>query len=319
MDALIYVVPFLIGSVVFGYYWGASTRTNKERQNVVREREKTLKVLAGLLTSTEQLTTDVSQYNTEIRGVGQKLDDMHVDGELAVFQQAMLQQVAAVLESNRKLEDDLQCTKIRVEAQAQEIDRARKEARTDPLSGVGNRAAFDERLQYSLALYRRQRIPFVLVLADVDHFKWINDGHGHQAGDLVVQGIGRLLKSCLREEDFAARYGGDEFALLLSNVDLAYSARIVERLRGLISERNFDQGSGDERIAVTLSVGLAASWEEATPEEILRRADTALYRSKELGRNNVQCFISDKQVLPASQVIAEQASAKTESKAEEAK
>jgi diguanylate cyclase len=226
-----------------------------------------------------------------------------------------LQQVTTVLESNRRLEDDLQCTRIRVEQQAEEIDRARKEARTDPLSGVGNRAAFDERLQYRLAMWRRQRVPFVLVLADVDHFKWINDGHGHQAGDLVVQGLGALLKSCLREEDFAARYGGDEFALLLANVDLTHGAKIVERLRTFVSGRNFDKGSSTERLAITLSIGMASSWEGATPEEILRRADTALYRSKEAGRNNVHCFVNDKQLVPAPQLISQAGSEAAEEKA----
>jgi diguanylate cyclase len=304
VEALFYVVPFLFASVVFGYYWGASTRTNKERQTALRERDSTLKVLATLLNATDQLTTDVSQYNTDLRGVGQKLDDLHVDGELAVFQQALLKQVSSVLESNRKLEDDLQCTRVRVEEQAQEIDRARQEARTDPLSGVGNRAAFDERLQYRLAMYRRQRVPFVLVLCDIDHFKWINDGHGHQAGDLVVQGFGGLLKSCLREEDFAARYGGDEFAILLANVDLLHGARIVERLRNLVSGRNFDKGASTERLAVTLSIGMAASWEGATPEEIVRRTDLALYRAKEAGRNNVHCYVSEKQLVPAPQLVA---------------
>lgn len=319
MEALIYVIPFLCGSVVFGYYWGASTRTNKERQAAVRERDSTLKVLATLLSATDQLTTDVSQYNTDLRGVGQKLDGLHVDGDLAVFQQALLKQVSTVLESNRKLEDDLQCTRIRVEEQAQEIDRARKEARTDPLSGVGNRAAFDERLQYRLAMFRRQRVPFVLVLCDVDHFKWINDGHGHQAGDLVVQGMGALLKNCLRDEDFAARYGGDEFGLLLANVDLVQGARIVERLRMLVSGRNFDKGSSTERIAVTLSVGMAASWEGATPEEMLRRTDLALYRSKEAGRNNVHCYVGEKQLVAATQLIASSASAASEVPAAESK
>jgi diguanylate cyclase len=304
VEALFYVVPFLLASVVFGYYWGASTRTNKERQAAVRDRDSTLKVLATLLTATDQLTTDVTQYNTDLRGVGQKLDGLHVDGELAVFQQVLLKQVAAVLESNRRLEDDLQCTRVRVEEQAQEIDRARKEARTDPLSGIGNRAAFDERLQYRLAMFRRQRVPFVLVLCDVDHFKWINDGHGHQAGDLVVQGLGGLLKSCLREEDFAARYGGDEFAILLANVDLVHGARIVERLRTLVSGRNFDKGASTERLAVTLSIGMAASWEGASAEEILRRTDLALYRSKEAGRNNVHCYVNEKQLVPAPQMVA---------------
>lgn len=303
MDALFYVIPFLAASVVFGYYWGASTRTNREHMAAVRERESTLKVLATLLTATDQLTSDVSQYNTDLQGVGQKLDGLHVDGELAVFQQALLKQVATVLESNRKLEDDLQCTRTRVEEQAEEIDRARKEARTDPLSGVGNRAAFDERLQYRLAMFRRQRVPFVLVLCDVDHFKWINDGHGHQAGDLVVQGLGSLLKSCLRDEDFAARHGGDEFALLLANVDLTQGARIIERLRTLVSGRNFDKGAGHERLAVTLSIGMAASWEGASPEEIMRRADLALYRSKEAGRNNVHCYVSEKQLTPAVDLV----------------
>jgi diguanylate cyclase len=300
VTALFYVIPCLLASVIAGYYLGITTRAGKECQEARKEREATRKVLTGLLSATEKISTDVDHYSTEIREVEQSLSHLHVEGELAEIQSALLTQMAAVLEANQQLEDDLSCTRLRMEVQAEEIDKAKTEARTDALSGIGNRKAFDEKLDQFLARWRREETPFVLVMADIDHFKWINDGHGHQAGDMIVENLGSLLKSWLREGDFVARFGGDEFALLLSNVELDRAAEICERLRVLISRANFDFGERSERGAVTFSIGLAACHEGATAEAMLHRADRALYRSKEAGRNKVHTYRSEDRLEPVS-------------------
>lgn len=303
MTALLFVIPWLAASVLAGYYLGVSTRAGKEFKAAVKERDAALRVLNELSSATDQMTSDVNHHSSEIRDVGETLNHMEVGDEFEGVQSTLLRQVASVLEANQRLEDDLTCTRLEMEKQAQEIDRARKEARTDALSGAANRMAFDERLKVLLAMWRRHQYSFFLMLADIDHFKWINDSHGHQAGDLVVQRIGETLRGCVREEDFVARYGGDEFALLITNTDREGAMELTERIRQRVSACNFDLGPGTEKVAVTFSIGLAGVWEGATPEEMLHRADQALYRSKEAGRNKVHCYQDGGECLAVTEEV----------------
>jgi diguanylate cyclase len=287
------VLPWVLASVVvgvgIGFYLGLTAKPQKKQAENRRE-AATLNVLSNVLAAAEQLNLDVGTHNTEIQAVGRHLTGMKVDDSMREVQQTLLGEITSVLEANQQLEDDLNYARLRIEEQAQELDRTRREARTDPLSGVANRKGFDEKLQMMLGAYKRQGKRCVLALADVDHFKWINDTHGHTAGDQVVTQVGQFLRDCLRGEDFVARFGGDEFALIFANVDLDAGAAVAERIRASVSKNNFGLRVGEEQAAVTFSIGLAAAWDGATAEALLERADQALYRAKESGRNKVYCY-----------------------------
>jgi diguanylate cyclase len=294
MTSLVYVTAWVLTSVTVGlcvgFYLGRTTCVSKQLLLAKKERESALKTLLSLLESTSKLTSDVGSHNTELAAVGRQIEELTLSGELEDVQQALLRTVGAVLEANHRLEEDLHYTTYRVEEQAQEIDRSRAEARTDALSGVANRKAFDEKLQFLTTNWKRTGEPFALVLADVDHFKWINDTHGHPAGDLVVQHVGNFLKSTLRSGDFVARYGGDEFALLFPQTELEIAAKVSERIRASITKNNFDVGGNGERAAITFSMGVAASTDASSAAEILKHADEAVYQSKRSGRNCVRVY-----------------------------
>lgn len=300
MDMLLFILPWVCGSAAAGFLLGTYTVSKGERRAAARQRETTLKVLAAALQSTDQLNVNVNHYNSEIREVEQNLADMHTEGDAQHAQQALLSQVALVLDSNQRLQDDLTVTRLQMEEQAQEIDRARKEARTDPLSGIGNRKAFDERLEMFLTFWRREKRPFVLVMADIDHFKWINDCHGHRAGDQVIENVGKLLRGCVRDQDFVARYGGDEFAILIGDTDLDMASLITERVRDRISTHNYELNTDTEKGAITFSIGMANVWEGATADELMARADAALYRSKHAGRNAVFRYQDAESIVPVT-------------------
>lgn len=285
---VLWVLPSVLVGVYVGHYLGRGGRGARERQAVREERESTLKSVAALLTSAEKLSSDVDSHSSEIAQVSRQVGDLKVSGEMEQVQRTLLRELQSVLVSNQRLEDDLVVARHRMEEQAQEIDRTRLEARTDALSGVANRKAFDERLSFMLTALRREGQSFVLLLADVDHFKWINDTHGHTAGDRVVAHVGEFLKSFVRTRDYVARYGGDEFAILLAPCDTLSAQPVAERIRAAIARKNFDAGLGEERVTVTFSMGYAAALAGDTPESIIARADRALYRSKEGGRNQVQ-------------------------------
>jgi diguanylate cyclase (GGDEF)-like protein len=174
------------------------------------------------------------------------------------------------------------------------VERARAaehRATSDALTGLGNRAAFDATLAaaYQAARGGRTTDPFVLVIADVDRFKAFNDGFGHQAGDAVLQGVAAALRRFARSEDAVCRYGGEEFAVIATGVDLAGGRALAERLRRAVEKAEIEHEGRIHR--VTASFGVAAHAGEAAtgePAALIRVADAALYRAKEAGRNRVE-------------------------------
>lgn len=214
MDSLAYIAPWVFGSIcvgmLVGFYAGRGRPDKDEEVGLAQsERQATLKVLVDLLSTAERMTSDVECHNTEIQQTAENVGNLDASGEAETVKQALLGQIAGLLTSNRRLEDDLKYSRYRMEEQAEEIDDARREARTDPLTGVSNRKAFDEKFHLLHTTWRRQGQPYVLILADLDKFKRINDCHGHQTGDRVLQKLGSWLKQWVREGDFVGRYGGD--------------------------------------------------------------------------------------------------------------
>jgi len=161
----------------------------------------------------------------------------------------------------------------------------------DGLTGLWNRSYLDRRLESELNVARRYGRPLTLVLADVDHFKRVNDSLGHLFGDIVLQGIAEGLRAYARRSDIVARYGGEEFAILLTDTNLRSAMYVSERLRSSAESRHFEARS--EIVSVTASFGVACSEEIGavlTPEELIRAADVALYASKDAGRNCVHVY-----------------------------
>lgn len=166
-----------------------------------------------------------------------------------------------------------------------QLDFARQEARTDSLTGLWNRKAFDEQLAIQTAIARRYELPLSVVLLDIDHFKQINDTHGHAVGDAVLQELARRLRKSVRDADLIARYGGEEFAILLPQTDLAGGVQLAERIRQQIASSPLRIPGGE--IQLTASAGVASLIPEVSASELTRRADAALYQSKQFGRNRV--------------------------------
>jgi diguanylate cyclase len=276
-------------SLVAGYYIGRTTTHSEQERRAYRERENSLRALIDVLRSVQELRTDVDHRNTEMAAVQRQMDGIHVTGELEIIRQEILGQIRLLLDSNHRLEEDLTFARCRMEEQAEELDRTRLEAHTDALSGVANRKAFDDKLTILLGYHRRDGMSFALVLADLDRFKWINDTFGHQAGDRVISQLGRLLMQAVREGDFVARFGGDEFAILLPQCDAESALRVADRIRSGTARANFGVASS-EHTAITVSVGVALVQHGDTAEALFRRADEALYASKNGGRNQVRCY-----------------------------
>lgn len=155
-------------------------------------------------------------------------------------------------------------------------------ATTDALTGIANRRKFDQLLENEIKRATRYQLPLTLVLFDIDHFKRINDTYGHTAGDRVLAEIARLVSSNIRTNDYFARWGGEEFALLATHSDEALTAILCDKLCALIAVHAFPVVG-----QITCSFGVSELRPEDLPGSLVARADEALYRAKSLGRNRV--------------------------------
>lgn len=158
-------------------------------------------------------------------------------------------------------------------------------ALTDALTGMQNRRYFDDALKEYLEEFRRIGKPVGLMVLDLDHFKSVNDTHGHDVGDEVLRRVAQCLKDFTRYHDVAARVGGEEFAVVAPNMDLEILQKFAERIRKAISELVIE--SGNVRLKVTSSFGLALWDGRETSDAFYKRADKMLYKAKTTGRNRV--------------------------------
>ncbi len=168
--------------------------------------------------------------------------------------------------------------------------RHKRDAETDALTGLLNRRALIDRTQ-------RLPAPAAVVVFDIDHFKQVNDVHGHHIGDTVLQMFGAILSTTARQEDMAARLGGEEFAIVLPGATALAAALIAERVRQSFTDHRFVSAAGD--FSITVSAGVANATEgQSDFSMLLRQADTALYEAKREGRNRIIFFVEKTNLVP---------------------
>jgi len=174
-------------------------------------------------------------------------------------------------------------------------------ARTDVLTGLPNRRAILEALHWQVAYARRARLPLTVVLCDLDHFKRVNDRHGHEGGDLALKAFARVCREVKRETDLAGRWGGEEFLLVLPNTDIDGAQVFGERFLGALRQRQVRMPDGSEA-GIRASLGAARVWTTESEDAAISRADAALYRAKESGRDRM---VVDRGATPAPRVRSE--------------
>jgi diguanylate cyclase (GGDEF)-like protein len=156
-------------------------------------------------------------------------------------------------------------------------------SRTDALTGLRNRRSFDEELAMRFEYALRYGRPLTLVMIDIDHFKEVNDAFGHPVGDAVLQKVAEVLKRTTRRSDVVARFGGEEFAVLLPETPMREALQFAEKIRAAVAAEDLGPGMPPR---ITISAGVAAI--SQSPEDLVAAADAALYRAKRSGRNRVE-------------------------------
>jgi len=168
------------------------------------------------------------------------------------------------------------------------FEKIQRQATTDGLTGLVNHKTFYEILEKELWRSRRYGGRISLIMIDIDNLKSINDAYGHRAGDKAIRKISKIIKECIRQIDTAARYGGDEFAVILLNTSLDDAIIVAQRMVDAVASSQATWQK--EQISLSISVGLGQYDPDITPEDITSRSDQALYMAKQAGKNTVRIF-----------------------------
>jgi diguanylate cyclase len=244
------------------------------------EREQLIRFVKNFATWTTDFQGDFSKYQTQVRTLSQQAESSPATASMKDVQH-LLKQISV---ANQDLQSRLESAEERLENQTKELASYLTEARTDGLTGLSNRRAFDQKVDEYFAKWMASKKAFCLALIDIDFFKKINDTHGHPAGDAVLQDVAAQLRHFAADQFEVARYGGEEFAILL-NEPLELAAKSIDKLRESIQSKVV-QADG-KSIRVSISCGVSLVLPEERVGKLVRRADEALYSAKQGGRNRV--------------------------------
>jgi diguanylate cyclase (GGDEF)-like protein len=259
---------------------GDKAAAQRGRQDMLSANRITqrLKTLAG------EVSTKVGEHQERIERASELLtSDAGKDDE--AITEWVVDVIGGIVRANHNLQSQLTTAEHRLQEQAVEIEAHISRSMTDTLTGLPNRREFNERLEERMAGWKRRGEVFSLLLLDVDHFKKLNDQHGHLAGDVVLSMLGRTLRSALRRDDAVARYGGEEFAMILPGTPLDQAIGVVPKVCDATAMATVKHG--ETSLRVTLSGGLATIQTGETAESLIGRADEALYAAKTAGRNRI--------------------------------
>ncbi|MGZ4968089.1 MAG: GGDEF domain-containing protein [Methylobacter sp.] len=194
----------------------------------------------------------------------------------------------SLAETSMTLQMQLDESKKEMQLLRQELAHARESAKTDALTGLLNRRAFDQKLHEHIEAHRRNNIDLCLLILDIDHFKQVNDTFGHQTGDNVLRYTANLMKQHITEQHYAARYGGEEMAIIMPNTPLNKAMEVAEKIRTALAKHPLKlKGSKKSIGKVTMSIGISSFKTDDSIESLIERADKAMYRAKDNGRNQI--------------------------------
>jgi diguanylate cyclase len=298
LDALgrLVAAPFTLIGRIFRKQWafrkaaqglnGAQSQPVDPREQQISDSAQTIRgILLSLATVIQQTDQAASNSSQTLGDVRASIDRMAMPADLEQVHGLLLQEIDRMISSNTALKRELASSQEILAVQRVQIESLRPAVRIDSKTQLANRAYFDEKLAEMISLQQRYQEPFSLMMIDVDNFKEINDSHGHQGGDRILKGVAFRIKSGLRESDFVARFGGDEFAVILIKAKAKPASDVAWKLCYDLRESRFLL-DGTE-VKTTLSIGVAEAVPGETAEALLKRADAALYRVKDVGRNNV--------------------------------
>lgn len=249
------------------------------------------RLLADIVQIIVDAGLELSRYSAVLGSCSRRLENADDLRDIRKLVRTILDDTRNVSESNSQVASALKDRAQEIDQLRAELEKVRQEAVRDPLTGLANRRAFDERLAESLDDTLQQLKNICLMMIDIDHFKTVNDKHGHQIGDKILQFIGTVLKKNFKGKDLVARFGGDEFAVIIENAPRAGVLHTAETIRQQIESSQLKRTDTGEPLGqITVSIGYDCLRADDSPAKVLDRADKALYDAKQEGRNRVAAF-----------------------------
>jgi len=250
---------------------------------VVDEIEQVMAMIDAAVGST-------SSYTESLVDVSQKLGSAADRDGLRAIVESLVCSTREVEQTNFSLEERLKASKQEIIQLQENLETVRNESLTDPLTGLANRKYFDQMLERAAVETKPNDEPLSLMLTDIDHFKKFNDTYGHLTGDQVLRLVAQAVKQNVKGQDIAARYGREEFAIILPNTGLRQALTVADHIRrGVVSKELIKRSTGENLGRVTISVGVAMLHQGEALQGLIERADACLYAAKRNGRNQVIC------------------------------
>jgi diguanylate cyclase len=232
---------------------------------------------------------NLSHYCETLEHYADLLDHYSELEDLSTGTQDVLVETRTTERTHQQLDERLATVVTEVESLRKELEQIREESLTDGLTGIGNRKAFDASLQRTIQLAEDKRTPFSVLMIDIDHFKDFNDSYGHLIGDRVLRFVATTLRQCLKGHDKPARFGGEEFTVILPRTFLSGAIAVAEQIRKEVASAELrEKTSGDSFGRITISVGVAQYRLGESAQDLIKRVDKTLYRAKRRGRNRVE-------------------------------
>lgn len=230
----------------------------------------------------------VERYGDALEMFSGKVEAGANGDDLRKLVEGMLRETHDMKEQNTVLRSQLDKSATEIDALKADLDDIRRQAMTDVLTGVANRSCFDVKLLEWAEEANESGIPLALIMADIDFFKKFNDTWGHQLGDQVLKLVANTMTDCVKGQDVVARYGGEEFAIILPNTGLKDAVTVANNVRKTVSTKNLkNRKTGEDFGKITMSFGVSVFEPGEDLENLIRRADQALYGAKRGGRNRV--------------------------------
>lgn len=262
---------------------------NKSNEEVLRETGKRVyKTVKSISDRVREAKHATSKYSGELTKVSTEIEKEKDSEKLQSMLKSVMSETHQVLERNAVLEQELDKSTEVMTTLQKDLEYVRQEAITDSLTDIPNRRAFYHAYEAIAKASKKAKTSFTMLMIDIDNFKDFNDNFGHQVGDQVLKLVAKTLKDGIRGKDFVCRYGGEEFAVLLPDTPLEAGVAVGNNLRKTVATKDVvNKSTGDVLAQITLSAGVAEWGQNETMDDLIERADSALYAAKNNGRNQV--------------------------------
>lgn len=241
--------------------------------------------ISSTIRSIESAADDAEAYGAKLTDFGGHLENEDPASlQARVFQ--LTSETREMVQRNRAMAAELEKSRQQIDQLSGSLEDARRASRTDGLTRLANRRAFDDSMEAAMSEAVDQGEPLTLLVIDIDHFKRFNDTYGHRIGDEVLKIVGQVLRTGVRAQDLPARYGGEEFCVLLPATAAGEAFEVAENVRRAVGKKSLKNArTGESYGRISISIGCSEMTDADTPASFFERADAALYRAKDAGRD----------------------------------